>query len=418
MFGDLTEQAWAIWLIRELAAIMGVYPASTHNLYQAMASGEISQRFTLPAMNLRTLTFDLACAAFRQAKLRNAGAMIFEIARSEIGYTNQRPDQYAAMVFAAAIATGWEGPVFIQGDHFQAGQRNFAADQAAEMNAIEQLILSAIRAGMWNIDVDMSTLVRLGARTLRQEQQPNGEFTARMLRFIRQYQPEGVTVSVGGEIGEVGGRNSTRHDFNAFMYTMQLYDWDELAKRGQGLCRISVQTGTAHGGKVQNDGSLQDVNLDFNVLRTIGRAAARHKMVVVQHGASTLPVEMFQHITQAGASECHLATAFQRTVLDVTPDHVVSAMKAWLLDNKGGPSGTTSEEKWWKDNAKHALGPFATELWGMPDYVLRRAVGGVEEKMSTIFDAFNIANTLPLVCQWAPLTYTVPNPRPDEVASP
>ena len=44
------------------------------------------------------------------AKKLNAGAFIFEIARSEIGYTEQRPHEYAAVVLGAALREGFTRP--------------------------------------------------------------------------------------------------------------------------------------------------------------------------------------------------------------------------------------------------------------------------------------------------------------------
>lgn len=65
------------------------------------------------------MTYDVARQIFRVANKHNVGAFIFEIAKSEIGYTFQRPSEYASCVLAAAIKEGYKGPVFIQGDHFQ-----------------------------------------------------------------------------------------------------------------------------------------------------------------------------------------------------------------------------------------------------------------------------------------------------------
>ena len=96
--------------IREAARSLGILPASILPLYQARGRGEISG-FTVPAINLRILTYDTARAAVcRAARALDAGAVIFEIARSEIGYTDQRPAEYAAVVLAAAIAEGLGGP--------------------------------------------------------------------------------------------------------------------------------------------------------------------------------------------------------------------------------------------------------------------------------------------------------------------
>ncbi|NIO08439.1 MAG: aldolase, partial [Deltaproteobacteria bacterium] len=76
----------------------------------------------------RGMTYQVARAVYRAALKHKVGAFIFEIARSEIGYTRQRPAEYAACVLAAAVKEEFQGPVFIQGDHFQMNRKKYAAD--------------------------------------------------------------------------------------------------------------------------------------------------------------------------------------------------------------------------------------------------------------------------------------------------
>ena len=117
-------------------------------------------------INVRGMSYDTARAIFRTAQRLHAGAFILEIARSEIGYTEQRPAEYAACVLAAAVKEGYRGPVFIQGDHFQVNAKKYAADPTPEVDAVKALANEAIHAGFYNIDVDTSTLVDLKHETL------------------------------------------------------------------------------------------------------------------------------------------------------------------------------------------------------------------------------------------------------------
>ena len=96
----------------------GIFPSSIHDFYMARGRGEFGG-FTVPAINLRTMTYDLARAIFRVGKKNDTSAFIFEIARSEIGYTDQAPIEFASMVLAAAIRESYSGPVFIQGTIFR-----------------------------------------------------------------------------------------------------------------------------------------------------------------------------------------------------------------------------------------------------------------------------------------------------------
>ncbi len=194
------------------------------------------------AINLRALACESANAVFRAAIKLDAGAFIFEIARSEMGYTDQRPSEYTTSVLAAAIAEGYKGPVFIQGDHFQVSAKKFAADKDTELNILRELIKEAIAAGFFNIDVDTSTLVDLSKTTIPDQQYNNTSLSAMFTALIRSLEPEGICVSVGGEIGEVGGHNSTEEELRAYMdgFNSELKKLDEKAV---GLSKISIQTG-------------------------------------------------------------------------------------------------------------------------------------------------------------------------------
>ncbi len=157
-----------MWLKKELLAKKifdaayeeGIYPASIHEFYMARGRGEFAG-FTVPAINLRSMTYDLARAIFRVANKNDSGAFIFEIARSEIGYTNQPPIEFASMVMAAAIKEGYSGPVFIQGDHFQANAAKYKENPQKEIESLQTLIDDAVSSGFFNIDIDSSTLVDL-----------------------------------------------------------------------------------------------------------------------------------------------------------------------------------------------------------------------------------------------------------------
>ena len=173
--------------------------------------------FTVPAINIRALTFDVAQAVLRAALAGGVGPVLFEIARSEIDYTRQRPEEYATAVTAAAIRTGYRGPLFLQGDHFQVNAKKYGQDPAAEVRAVKDLIWEAIDGGFYNIDIDTSTLVDLSRPTPARQQETNYTLAAELTTMIRDLEPAGITISVGGEIGEVGGKNSTVEELRAFM---------------------------------------------------------------------------------------------------------------------------------------------------------------------------------------------------------
>src|SRR5439155_11268133 len=160
---------------------------------------------------------DFARAIVVSAKRRDVGAFIFELARSEMGYTNQTCDEFATVVMAAAIKEGHAGAIFIQGDHYQADAKKYATDPQGVVDGLKTLIRQAITAGYGNIDIDTSTLVDLSFPTLDEQQRHNYERCVELAALIRELEPSGVTISIGGEIGEVGKKNSTVEELDAYM---------------------------------------------------------------------------------------------------------------------------------------------------------------------------------------------------------
>jgi fructose-bisphosphate aldolase, class II len=235
----------ARWLIGEVGRQVGIQPASIHDLYMARGRGEVGG-FTVPAMNIRAASYDSGRALFSAARELKVGALICEIARSEIGYTDQRPAEYVTVMTAAAIREGWSGPLFVQGDHFQVNAKKYAADPEPEVRAVKDLIREAIHAGFYNIDVDTSTLVDLSRATHEEQQEVNYRLSAELTAYVRKHEPEGVTVSVGGEIGEVGTENSTPEELRAYMdgFARELeHRRKARAASSPGLSKISVQSG-------------------------------------------------------------------------------------------------------------------------------------------------------------------------------
>lgn len=394
---DPARRSAVRWAIRALAHESGIVPASIQSLYEAMGRKEVSG-FTVPAVNIRGLTYDSTRAVFRAMTAGRVGPVIFEIAKSEIGYTEQRPDEYAVVILAAAIRERHAGPVFLQGDHFQINAKKFGADPPGEVNALKAIAREAVSAGFYNIDIDASTVVDLSKGTIEEQQFNNSHITAEMTKFIRGLEPEGVTVSVGGEIGEVGGKNSTVEELSAFMEVYRR----ELGGGIKGISKISVQTGTSHGGVVLPDGTVAKVKLDFDTLQSLSKAA-REKYGLsgaVQHGASTLPDEAFGRFPETGTSEVHLATGFQNMIYEHSKFPAALKEKAydWCRANCAGErKGGETEEQFLYKTRKKTFGPFKKEMWDMPAEIRGAIEADLEAKFRFLFDKLRVVGTRDVV---------------------
>lgn len=394
VFGSDDEKAWARWVIWEAARAVGTFSASIHDFYMARGRGDVKP-VTVPAINVRGRSYDTARAIFRTAAKLKGGAFILEIARSEIAYTEQRPAEYVAVMLAAALREGHRGPVFIQGDHFQVNAKKYKVDAKAEVDAVKQLAREAIAAGFYNIDIDTSTLVDLSKDSLNEQQRLNFEVAADLTRFVRSLEPKGVTISLGGEIGEVGTENSTVAELRAFMdgYNKTLLD---KAPGMVGLSKISVQSGTSHGGVVLADGSIAEVALDFKTLEDLSKVARKEYGLsgAVQHGASTLPDEAFFNFPKTETAEIHLATGFQNMLYDLIPSSLRDEVYAWLRTNAAEErKAGDSDEQFFYKTRKKALGPFKRQLWDLPAEVGEKLAAAYDAKFGFLFDKLGVAGT-------------------------
>ncbi len=403
VFGTNVEKPVAKWLIWEIAQTQGIHPSSIQSLYVARGRGATSTNWTIPAMNFRGLTYEVAKAVFEAGEKIGSNGFVFELARGEMGYTDQSPAEYTTTILAGAIKQGYTGPVFIQGDHFQTKCLTPGIPDKGEVEAIKELIKEALEAGFYNIDIDTSTLVDLSARDVETQQAANVKHTAILLEYIRRLEPAGITVSVGGEIGHIGGKNSTEEEFEIYMQGLSRTLPDLVS-----ISKISLATGTEHGGKVNPDGSLAKLSVDFGLIKQVSRAARSGYQMggAVQHGASTLDDEMLPLFPQAEAVEIHLATGFQNLIFDHPefPDELKQRMYIWLDENqvKEKAAGMTTEQFHYKLRKK-CWGQFKSELWNLPDQIKSHIRQALVDRFEFIFQQLGIAQVKALIEEHTPV---------------
>jgi fructose/tagatose bisphosphate aldolase len=368
----------------------GLYPASIAPVYQALGRGELPP-MTIPAFNVRGLTYPLARAIWHTAIQLNCGPIIFELAPSESSGCDQTFEEYAAMVMAAAYQEGYRGPVFLQGDHFN-------LDTANDLIRLEELAINVIEAGYYQLDIDGSHLYDSQAESLDGFHAPNAQITAQLIETLRLTQPRTIHIALGGEVGEIGGANTTVDDLIAFHSKLQKH----LPENIPGLDKISAQTGTTHSGIVLPDGTTGRMSVDFDLIAKLSRQARQFGWSgLVQHGASTLRMEDLAQLPAAGVIEVHLATQIQNILFDhpAFPQALRNQMKAELVTTTRGAEGhhvDTSEElseaqrfyqaRW------AAWGLYKPELWQLPPDVLAQVGESLSDWATSIFQALQVSD--------------------------
>ncbi|MDD5687158.1 MAG: class II fructose-bisphosphate aldolase [Elusimicrobia bacterium] len=393
VFGDDETKKYCRYLIRKKAQEKGIGPSSLYELYKAMGKGEVSG-FSVPAMNIRGMAYDMSRAAFRAAKKTKSAAILFEIARSEVGYCDQKPSEFVSAVLAAALKEDYKYPVFIQGDHFQVKEKGYKENPAKELEGINKLVVESVEAGFYSIDLDTSTLVDLSKPTVKEQQKTNYDVAVKLTNLIRSVEPKGVTVMLGGEIGEIGGKNSNEEELRAYISGY----YETLGKDKIGISKIAVQTGTTHGGVPLPDGTIAKVKLDFDTLEKLSKIAQKEYGLAgcVQHGASTLPAELFDKFPKTGTAEVHLATEFQNMVFDHPkfPADLKNKMYEWLKvsaasERKEGQSDT----QFFYKTRKKAWGQFKKEIWSIDKNIREEIMSELEKKFVFLYEKLNVVKT-------------------------
>jgi hypothetical protein len=171
-----------------------------------------------------------------------------------------------------------------------------------------------------------------------------------------------------------------------------------MGESAVGISKISVQTGTSHGGVVLPDGTIADVKLDLEALAALSRVAREEYGLAgaVQHGASTLPSSAFGNFPRIETAEIHLATNFQNIVFDHPrlPADLRDRLRTWVNENAASErkSGDTNEQFYYKSRKK-AIGPFKQDLWSLPEELRNDIATDLEKTFGFLFGQLNVNGT-------------------------
>ena len=333
---DEATIAAAQWLVWEAGRALGAHSASIQELYVARARGEV-HGFTVPAINLRAQTFDMARTVYEAAAAADVGAVILELARSEQTYTFQRPIDYATAVLAGAIAAGWRGPGLhpgrplpVQREEVRSRPRGDDRGDPAGLPPRHRGRLSQHRHRQLDpgrpVEAEPST--SSSTRTTVRA----AELTA-LIRIARDRRRDGQRRRRDrrGRQAELerGGAASPTSTATAASSTRG-------RRARSGSPRSASRPARRMAASRCPDGSVAEVKLDFEVLRGSASVAREYGLAgAVQHGASTLPDELFHRFPAVETAEIHLATGFQNALYEhpAFPAELHREIEAWCYAN-------------------------------------------------------------------------------------
>ncbi|MEC8957599.1 MAG: class II fructose-bisphosphate aldolase, partial [Nitrospinota bacterium] len=181
-----------------------------------------------------------------------------------------------------------------------------------------------------------------------------------------------------------------------------------------GISKISIQTGTSHGGVPLPDGTVAEVNLDFNTLEKLSQVSRESYGLAgaVQHGASTLPQDLFHKFPELETAEIHLATDFQNMTYgsELFPNDFKEEIYAHLRKKFSAEKkeGQTDEQFIYKTRKK-GFGEFKSKFWNLSKEI-REGIGKeLESKTDFLFEQLAVKNTRADVIKTVEQTPIYPN---------
>lgn len=351
-------------------------PISGRKIFDALAD----EKVIVMAANIRT---QLSTKGVMEAAKKLDAALLFEIAKSEVGYTGQSPAEFYQKITETARQIDFDTPYAIHGDHITIKENTPEAIASAK-NLIEQ----EVAAGFTSYAIDASHNFNFDGKTEREQLSDNIEITVKLADLI----PRDASLEV--EVGEVGRTNAdgtkkltTVAESVAFI--------EALKEQGVKPDLLAINNGSIHGNIFDEQGNIvEQVGIDIERTKAIVDAIRPLGVKLAQHGITGTPLRLMHLLIDAGISKGNVGTNWQNIVVENLPQDVLAKMESWTLESEHAKKMLAKKPKISRKelvakNIKHSLKVFKGELLGLPDDVKQKIDAATQESALSFFTAFN-----------------------------
>lgn len=320
-------------------------------------------------------------------------AIIFEIAKSEIGYTAQPPEEYANYVKEIAHKIDFNTPYCIHGDHITIPENTLGAIKSAE-----DIIKKEVEAGFTSFAIDASHNFDLNAELTREQLADNIKITTRIAKLIKKLMAEkgkkredyGLEVEVG-EIGKVDPETGEQ----------ELTTVDEavtfikaLNENGVYPDLIATNNGTVHGNIYDEEGNIIPIlGIDAVRTREIASSIAPLGVKIAQHGITGTPLKLMHKLIDAGIVKGNVATNFQDIAIENMSPELAKRMADWTMKNYAekvrAKKPKISDREIIGKNIKYAIKVFKHEIEEIDDEYKQKISDASKKSATEFIEAFN-----------------------------
>jgi fructose-bisphosphate aldolase class II len=356
-------------------------PISGKHIFKALEK----ERCIVMAANIRV---QRSARGIMEAAKELDCAVLFEIAKSEVGYTAQTPQDFYDNIVKTAQELDFNTPYAIHGDHITIKDTSPEAYKGGE-----DLIKAELAAGFTSYAIDASHNFNLNATDVKEQLKDNIEITKKLAKLV----PEEYALEV--EVGEVGRTDpktgekqlTTAEEASTFI--------SALREAGLKPDLLATNNGTSHGNVFDKNGNvIAKIGIDLERTKAIADAIRPMGVRIAQHGITGTPLEFIPRLLDCGIAKGNVGTNWQNISLDCIPPELKKKMEDWTLQSpeaaktKAKKPNITDNELILK-NIKNAIKPFKAELAAIPDNFKKKLDAETKKSALDFFKAFNAKGT-------------------------
>ena len=356
-------------------------PISGKHIFKALEK----ERCIVMAANIRV---QRSARGIMEAAKELDAVLLFEIAKSEVGYTAQTPADFYQNIVQTAEEIDFNTPYAIHGDHITIKDTTPEAYKGGE-----DLIKAELAAGFTSYAIDASHNFNINATDVKEQLKDNIEITKKLAKLI----PNEYSLEV--EVGEVGrtdpktGEKDITTVEEAFTFITALRD------AGIKPDLLATNNGTSHGNVFDKNGNvIAKIGIDLQRTKAIADAIKPMGVRIAQHGITGTPLEFIPRLLDCGIIKGNVGTNWQNISLDCIPEELKKKMEQWTLQSpdaaktKAKKPNITENELILK-NIKNAIKPFKAELAAIPDSYKKKLDETTKKSAIDFFKAFNAQGT-------------------------
>lgn len=404
-------------IIRSAAMSHNIWCDSIQPLYKVMSRGK-TKPLTIPAFNMRGLTYFIARSIFRVARRDKVGPFIFELSPAEMYHTGQTPLEYTTAVLAAALREHYEGPVFMQGDHFSPDGIHFGSDPDSLGPDLESLIKDSIDAGFYNFDLNGIQLTESHNTNTDPDFSQQTENMVQNIELLNRLQPRNIVVNIGTGIANTADVNTSVNSVRKFLQSLA----DAIAESGlkTSVSKFKIQAGTSEKSVDDPDENAASKELDFSQLQALSDVVKNEFSLA----GTVIPItsieseNVFNKLADCGVVEIHLGTELQNLIFDHSRfpaglrEEIHSFLETEYPDTR---QPDWSDQLFYFKKRIRAWKHFKRTLWTLDHRTRSVMCSYLEDKFALLFEGLNLQNTQKLIKNNYKKMRPVPITIPDEL---